>query len=52
MMEEPRGIGQEEQAEGGDPACWLDRVCPECGTFLDEDVDHSCPVRQSDASAS
>lgn len=19
--------------EGGDAACWLDRVCPECGAF-------------------
>ena len=52
MMEEPGGGGPEEGAEGGDPACWLDRVCPECGTFLEEGVDHSCAVRQSDASAS
>lgn len=22
-------------AEGGDPACWLDRVCTECGAFLE-----------------
>jgi hypothetical protein len=21
---------------GGDPVCWLDRVCPECGGFLTE----------------
>ena len=21
---------------GGDPVCWLDRVCPECGLFLDD----------------
>jgi hypothetical protein len=21
--------------EGGDPACWLDRVCPECGRIAD-----------------
>ncbi len=21
--------------EGGDPACWLDRVCAECGAFLE-----------------
>jgi hypothetical protein len=25
---------------GGDPACWLDLVCPECGRFAsDEDLD-------------
>ena len=23
-------------AEGGDPVCWLDRVCPECGRLADE----------------
>ncbi|MFD6858317.1 hypothetical protein ACFWB0_15745 [Rhodococcus sp. NPDC060086] len=27
---------------GGDPVCWLDRVCPECGLFLD-DRDAPCP---------
>jgi hypothetical protein len=27
---------------GGDPACWLDRVCPECGGFVDNDEDHIC----------
>jgi hypothetical protein len=27
---------------GGDPACWLDRVCPECGGFVDDDDDHVC----------
>ncbi|MEU9078339.1 hypothetical protein [Kitasatospora sp. NPDC048538] len=21
--------------EGGEPACWLDRVCPECGRLRD-----------------
>jgi hypothetical protein len=24
---------------GGDPACWLNRVCPECGRLNDEHVD-------------
>jgi hypothetical protein len=24
-----------EGGEGGDPACWLDRVCPECGRIAD-----------------
>lgn len=21
---------------GGDPVCWIDRVCPECGRFQDD----------------
>ena len=44
MSDEPVGVGADEGPEGGDPACWLGRVCPECGQFLDEDVEHSCPV--------
>jgi hypothetical protein len=27
---------------GGDPACWLDRVCPECGGFMKDAADHEC----------
>ncbi|MFD4183933.1 hypothetical protein [Rhodococcus sp. NPDC058514] len=27
---------------GGDPVCWLDRVCPECGAFLPDGPDHGC----------
>ncbi|NLV77936.1 MAG: hypothetical protein GXY65_01070 [Rhodococcus sp.] len=27
---------------GGDPVCWLDRVCPDCGLFLD-DLSAPCP---------
>lgn len=27
---------------GGDPACWLDRVCPTCGAFRD-DAAVPCP---------
>jgi NMD protein affecting ribosome stability and mRNA decay len=29
---------------GGDPVCWIDRVCPECGRFQD---DRDAPVCQS-----
>lgn len=40
---EPGGGSQEEQEshrvpaepEGGEPACWLDRVCAECGAMQD-----------------
>lgn len=28
--------------EGGDPACWLGRVCPECGLFADEPPPTTC----------
>ena len=28
---------------GGDPACWLNRVCPECGLFLDDPAVARCP---------
>ncbi|WP_435177888.1 hypothetical protein [Actinacidiphila sp. bgisy145] len=27
------GGGGGEISEGGDPVCWLDRVCEECGAF-------------------
>lgn len=28
---------------GGDPACWLNRVCPECGLFVEERDAAVCP---------
>ena len=28
--------------EGGDPACWLERVCEECGAVVDEREPHVC----------
>jgi hypothetical protein len=28
--------------EGGDPACWLHRVCPDCGRLADEDPPTRC----------
>jgi rubrerythrin len=30
--------------EGGDPACWLSRVCPACGRLADADLADSCPA--------
>ena len=30
--------------EGGDPACWLRRVCPACGRLADEDPPTRCPA--------
>ncbi|WP_166486429.1 hypothetical protein [Blastococcus saxobsidens] len=29
--------------DGGDPACWLHRVCPACGGLADEDPPTRCP---------
>jgi hypothetical protein len=28
--------------DGGDPACWLHRVCPACGRVADEDPPPRC----------
>ncbi|WP_431772390.1 hypothetical protein [Streptomyces cucumeris] len=33
--EEPEDRRAPTEPEGGDPACWLDRVCPACGAFQD-----------------
>jgi hypothetical protein len=38
MTSEPRP-----DDEGGDAACWLDRVCPDCGAFVERDQPHDCP---------
>lgn len=27
---------REERTEGGDPVCWLDRVCDECGAMRED----------------
>lgn len=31
----------------GDPACWLRRVCEQCGTLADEDPPTTCPHCQA-----
>ncbi len=30
------------EPEGGDPVCWLDRVCPECGAFRENPALPGC----------
>ncbi|MGY1635330.1 MarR family transcriptional regulator [Geodermatophilus sp. SYSU D00742] len=32
------------EPEGGDPPCWLQRVCPACGRMADEDPPTHCPA--------
>jgi len=36
--------GEEPDDAGGDPACWLPRVCPACGRLADEDPPTRCPA--------
>lgn len=31
------------EEQGGDPACWLSRVCPGCGAFIEQESAASCP---------
>lgn len=33
-----------DQEVGGDPACWLQRVCPACGRLADTDPPTTCPA--------
>jgi len=37
--------GEAGDGEGGDPACWADRVCAECGAVLGDGTGHrpACP---------
>ncbi|SFE10424.1 hypothetical protein SAMN05216251_101522 [Actinacidiphila alni] len=32
----------EERTEGGDPVCWLNRVCDECGAFREDMTAAAC----------
>jgi hypothetical protein len=36
------GMTGPDDDEGGDPACWLRRVCPACGRLADEDPPTTC----------
>jgi rubrerythrin len=39
-----RAVPAAEQDErGGDPACWLPRVCWQCGTMAESDPPTACP---------
>jgi rubrerythrin len=41
-----RDEGDERDEQGGDPACWLDRVCAECGRLVESgDVCPACGAR-------
>ncbi|MFG1806720.1 hypothetical protein [Streptomyces sp. NPDC049040] len=35
-MSEGRQEEREERTEGGDPVCWLDRVCDACGAMRED----------------
>jgi hypothetical protein len=30
--------------QGGDPACWLANVCPDCGAYVDDPSLGVCPT--------
>lgn len=42
-MTEPKAAGRATLDEGGDPACWLGQVCPECGKFTEQVAPKKCP---------
>ena len=27
---------------GGDPVCWLEQVCPECGAYVSDELPATC----------
>jgi len=41
----------DEEAMGGDAACWLDRVCPDCGSFVALDQPHHCAAGEGTTDA-
>ncbi|MEU4807153.1 hypothetical protein [Actinosynnema sp. NPDC023587] len=42
MTESGEARGRD-RVEGGDPVCWLSRVCPECGHLADGEQPAVCP---------
>jgi len=47
LRQDEAGMG-EAQERGGDPACWLRRVCPQCGSMADADPPTTCPACHAD----
>lgn len=41
----------QEPGDGGDPACWLNAVCPDCGRFADAAPPARCPRCGADITA-
>lgn len=41
-MTQASGDEAVESDAGGDPVCWLSRVCPECGLFVEGTVCARC----------
>ena len=41
--DEPASVDRPLPDEAGDPVCWLDRVCPECGRLDDGEPAARCP---------
>lgn len=37
-----KSVAKSEVTEAGDPVCWLSRVCPECGLFLEDEPPTTC----------
>lgn len=35
------------ELEGGEAACWLDRVCLLCGSFVEGEAAHCCDAQQA-----
>lgn len=49
-MEHPAVCGEVQDADGGDPACWAQLVCSECGAVETEGHRRGCRYEQADAS--
>ncbi len=43
-LRQDAAVTSDAQERPGDPACWLRRVCPHCGSMADEDPPTTCPA--------